>query len=384
LGNALAVTAAFGQRVDSSSFSQGLIPFTVADAVQGFTILNTNQALSATLSHKTSETFNQFEAVTGVLLGVAPTLTIDNQANTFLVITNADGRTTTGTVNTNWTIQAGGVNPAVLASTAPTQPSLLAQTQISGTGAGVGGAFGFTNQWNQAALTVTPGNLNGFVGTGTLTSVLNTNLIIAVDKKTQTPHIAEILSNTNPQLPNVTGLSSTINLNYQYLQHSNASFADATSADLDVLDATVDAGSASSFTISALGNALDTTRLQYQGSTCTGDCTAFNLNLSFANLLTAGTTQSGSLGLIGDATTDHSATISLLFGDNSAVGVGSTQLPNTLTLHVSSVGTANIAGSVSAVPEPHGAAMLLAGLGAVGWLSRRRCRGADQRQVAKL
>ncbi len=97
---------------------------------------------------------------------------------------------------------------------------------------------------------------------------------------------------------------------------------------------------------------------------------------------TAGIAAGKALFKIGTVFTDdpvgnYTADFQLTYKDEAVGAANSRKLDSFAMLRVESGVTA-----VTAVPEPHSAAMLLAGLGAIGWMSRRRRSSRDQ--VAKL
>lgn len=147
-------------------------------------------------------------------------------------------------------------------------------------------------------------------------------------------------------------------MTYSYLQHANASFTSGT--DLNQLSLT--AGEA--FAIHALGGAADTTRLDTASLSCSGDCSAFSLDLSSFQDLVAGQSVQGLTSLVSGLAAGHySAVYTLGFADDNAVGVG--QRANALTLTLGG-------DAVAAVPEPASGALMLAGLAALGWRGHRR------------
>jgi hypothetical protein len=161
----------------------------------------------------------------------------------------------------------------------------------------------------------------------------------------------------------ITAGTATQALTYTYLQHANASFGSG--ADLNTLSLAA-TGAGTSFDIYALANTLgaaNTTRLDALSFSCVSGCGAFQLNLASFGDLVAGSGVGGSVKLLATAAGSYAGQYLLSFMDDTAVGVGQKQ--NTLTL--------NVSGFVAApVPEPETYALLLAGLGAMGFISRRR------------
>jgi hypothetical protein len=165
-----------------------------------------------------------------------------------------------------------------------------------------------------------------------------------------------------------TGLTAKQVLNYNesitytYLNHANASFTSG----LDTNALTQDvSGGASSFSLYNLGNAATTVKLDFESVSCiSGDCAAFALSpLSFNDLI-AGNSVSGSVGLATANAGAYQAVFELGFSDDQ-VGAISSRRENSLTL--------NVNGTVAAaIPEPDTYAMILSGLGFMGFLARRR------------
>jgi len=188
-------------------------------------------------------------------------------------------------------------------------------------------------------------DLNTLVGTGTVSGTM----------------YSTALANTtgNGATSTVAGHELTVGLDYTYLNHANASFGQY--KDKDSLTTT--AGNAVS--IFALGGSRFTTGLDAVRVVCTGgDCSAFTVSgVDFQNLA-GGSSASVSTALATRVAGAYSATFKLVFSDDTSTGVAASQLTNSLTL--------NVNGTVPAVPEPASGALLLAGLGVMGLVARRR------------
>lgn len=116
------------------------------------------------------------------------------------------------------------------------------------------------------------------------------------------------------------------------------------------------------FSIFNLGNA-DTTKLDYLGVKCTGDCDDFKLTLAALNDLGVGSHFDGFIDeFYQDIVGNYAATYEFLFSDDTSVGASATRKQSSLFL--------NVHGSV--VPEPGTIALVLAGLGVIGIGTRRR------------
>jgi MYXO-CTERM domain-containing protein len=302
--------------------------------------------------------FAQFTADQGVLVGVSGALTIANQADTYLVSSVGDGGQAAASLAAHWLLGS----PAALTQ-APA--GAVFSTLLSIPSHGPGGAF--SNSW--AGLSASTTAIDNFVGTGQLTSSVSVRLVdsniasgsgngnsnrgVAANE-----YIAPAADKTGATLA---PLVANLNIAYTFLQHANASFG--AGSDINTLNLTLNgAPGGAGFSVVALGGD-NTTLLDYvKVATCTGDCGRFNLALgSFADLQ-AGQAASGNVTLNG-AAGSFRASYTLTFDDDTSVGAAASWRSNQLTLNLA---------SVSAVPEPNGAAMVLAGLAALVSMSRRR------------
>lgn len=283
----------------------------------------TNSVPGTAVSGTASVSTAQFDTANGVLTGVAATL--ETSGN----LVRATNRAGTATAAASWTVDGSTVNsPAGWASTTTTQSSFA---QLSN----AGGAFTLAN----------------FAGTG---SVAGSVTYSAQVNKTDTANGATQANLT---------VTAQQNLVYSYLYHSNASFT--AGSDSNSLNLTGLNGAGSAFDIYALAGLSAANTIAMDGATvsCTGNCAAFSLSpLTISNLAANGSA-SGSAALIASTAGSYSASYLLTFQDDAGTaGVGHAN--NTLTL--------NVSGNVAAVPEPETYAMFLAGLGAMGFLGRRR------------
>ncbi|MEY2689849.1 MAG: hypothetical protein RL375_4048 [Pseudomonadota bacterium] len=351
----------FTPLLDTVSFSQSLGTTAAGGAL--FVSGNDN-VISASETGTSVGTLRRFNADTGVLIGVSGQLTVANQSTTYLRTYSPEGDRLTGSYTTTW----------ALGSLAPVTGTLQSFTSPNDS------TYNSQNSWSTLALNGQA--LDTFVGaapvTSRLTSTLEINRSEITDPKKANGIIqGYLVPSDNTSVANAIAGSATLDVSYRYLNHSNATFFDGVTQ-TDVLDAALTSGAGRQFVVAGLGASTSTTLMDFVGYSCTGsaaDCASFKIDLSFSNVA-AGTQVGGSILLDpNSALGTHNASFVLQFRDDDGTGSAATQRFNTLTINASG-------NNVAAVPEPHSAAMLLAGLGAIACMSRRRRRASDQ--VAKL
>jgi hypothetical protein len=351
---------------------------------------------SATTTPTFYNTVAQFDPAWGVLTGISATLNVIGlnagfgTVSPYLTALMKEGQLPTVVLNTSWSLN-GLTSPASpLITIAPT-------TNAGGTNT--------STEWVPLTLgSTSAAALNQFVGKGEVTSTLTSsivydrgavgsikstntvNTIAAVYNLTDANGNIKINPNTNQPETGLAVMAADISNSYSFLAHAHAVLADG--ADKIVLDGST---AAQDIQVRTDGWDDENTQLDFHGRltdmVCSGECEHFTLEMSSftdlvaSNAITGEFGPTASLGTISfdGAAGQHSALYTLKFNDAASVGATTSQQESFLSFRVDSGGVA-----VSAVPEPHGAALLLAGLGAMGWLSRRRRQGADQRQVAKL
>jgi hypothetical protein len=332
--------------------------------VQPAVVMTNGGSAQRTLSDTTFGSIAGFDSGQGVLTGVLATLQVADPNNRYLIATNAENTNVTASLTSTW--QLGAANNSTT-GTLQTFDSLKDSFQSG------------AKAWQ--SISFAPTNLAAFVDQAVVTSTLKTTLtlgapvkdvkndgeIIYSDRFTQTAITST--PTTSGTLTPVNSLPVNISLTYSYLLHSNASFSQA--LDQNMLDLNFSQAGSRAVSVHALGDE-HTTLLDMTGVSCTGDCTHYQLNLASFGDLVAGGAQAGDIAYLGGG---GKATYTFSFSDNTAVGVTNTP-SSAQTLVV----------NVTAVPEPHGVAMLLAGLGAIGWMSRRRRLAAKGQslQFAKL
>ena len=161
----------------------------------------------------------------------------------------------------------------------------------------------------------------------------------------------------------------TQTLAYTSRAHSQASFESATLS--TTASTSLTASDIYKFSVANLGNA-GSTGLDSATVSCTGNCDAFDfVSSSFSSLATGLTsTDFGQVSLKANgAAGSYQANYSLNFADQANIGASASRLGSSLLLSVSGDVAA---AAVTPVPEPETYALMLAGLGALGFVARRR------------
>lgn len=280
-------------------------------------------------------TLGQFNATLGVLTGAAATASFAPATPPAHLIKG--GGTGSASARSTWSL--GGNSSG----------------QVTINTAGPAGDSG----WQSINLTSSAANLNNFVGAGNIATNSFASYISVSRSSGGAVYAHPGTSLTAKQV-----LNYNESITYTYLNHSNASFTSG--LDTNALTQDVSAG-AFSFSAFNLGTAATTTKLDFDSYSCiSGDCAAFALSPpSFEDLAAGGSGISGSVGLGTANAGVYQATYRLVFSDDEDFGATLSQRENSLTL--------NVNGTVAAaVPEPETYAMILSGLGFMGFLARRR------------
>lgn len=297
------------------------------------------------LSNNLNVSFGAFDASLGVLTGVQGSLTVDPGHGLMAYRTESGGQwESVARVRATWSLGSSVLSFNTLATSTSNKDTLVVTS----------------TDWAGLGYTAGASALNGFVGTGTVDTVLNTAISAYInDGGGGSVAIAAVLDmNVNGGGPDADGLTGALSWQYQYLDHAQMSFG--TDAPRSAAHLDLSSGSAA-FSLHALGDA-STTGADLVGWSCTGDCAAFQLDLAGFDGLQAGGSASGLVTLLGTGG-NHAAQFVLNLRDDDAVGALASQAGQQMTLDV----------SVTAVPEPETWALMLAGLGFVG-LRRRTPR----------
>lgn len=371
--------AAASMLAGMSSFTYASL--TVSSGVQSFTgsvgvvAAGTSAGHGAPLTSHTNSNDNavvstvslgQFDTSLGVLTGVELQL---NSSRTQIIEgtgykNNGPGRTASGNGASSALLSAPGFD----ASFAP---------NITQTGSGCALAHGPTGYiqcgWGpeisapittNAVGNVASGNLNDYVGTGAVNATLTTPVLTTTATLTTTMGQPTSGSIVNYKVEWDGGLEAV----YSYTSHAAASFA-GTSAQNSL---TLDFGVIQQFGASpVLGfdivNLADSNRtgLDLDAFSGSGDAGIFNPGLAAFSGLAQGASHSFTATMLTDTVGSFSASYLLGLSD-ADIGASNTWLDQTLTL--------NLVGVVSPIPESDTWAMLLAGLGLIGWKLKRQSR----------
>ena len=326
-----------------------------------------NSAASATSSNNNASIatvgVGQFDASTGVLTGAS--VQVDaSRTQTISGIgskNNGPGRDANGSGSSTAAFSAAGVSSSFA-------------TAITATGSGCSLAMGPTGaiscNWGpvnvpgtatSATASVNAANLDDYVGTGSTSVTLSLPSLQATSTLSSTKGQASSSSSTY-----TVNWSGSVQASYSYLLHAAPSFDVQSQSTRLTLDfGTVAVGSSVDplqFTLYNM-QAEQRVGLDLDAISASGDSGKFSTDLASFSDMGQGYKQLFSAGLdtssVGSFSTKYILTLS-----DADVGAASTRGTYQMEL--------NLVGNVAAVPEPETYAMLLAGLGVMGFMSRRR------------
>lgn len=327
-------------------------------------------AASGTVLSTSSTSLRGFDADLGVLVGASFSLGLVNDGAGLLLRTyvpESGAKTVTASLSASWQLLGSGL-AAPIASVAST--TLISYVPVL-TGPNDPSTLADTAQWARTSLQAEAASLqlNGLVGADRLiTSQLDSTLSVARVDPDKTKGRAEAYLTDSSNAAVFGALTGTAQ--YSFLQHGSASvmFDGAAASEVYLSNGRTTA----QITLVAQGSADTTTGLDFSGLAadfrCEGACDRFALDLpaGFSGLAAGDEIDVGTVQLLGEEG-NFSATYTLTLADTAGVGASASQRSNTLSFVVES-------GVVSAVPEAKTPALLLSGLGILGWLGRRRAR----------
>lgn len=360
--------------IQDSFASQTLQPVTLTlGESQAINRFSTNGGAATYLGTPYVSASAAFESYTGadVLVGVSSTLALKDPASAYIFAQASNSFA--HSISMSASIALG--SNQVLQGQLITATAVLEQNDVLRT---------YGNNWQPvSSFTTDPQALNAFIGAG-LTASATSQFGLTVAAGGNRPGDTVDASLTRTNVPTVPGggilplavpPELALGVTYYTLAHSNASFDSLSVATHDSVYLDTDAGQTSlELDIFNPGASNTVVGMSISQINCTGDCSFFQA--SFAEgVVGAGGSGQLTITYTGVPTSDRQADFTFTFADDARVGAAGTRGSNAITLHVDT-------GAVTAVPEPHDTAMWLAGLGAIGWLGRRRgARGARRGQV---
>ncbi len=333
--------------------------------------------LSKRVESSSSISFDGFDVARGVLVGASFSLgVLTNDALQLRTwVPETGNHDISADLRASWSILGG--NPLAPVINVATNRSLISYLRPHDAG-----GYASTTSWTNTPLATTASaeQLNSLIGgKDALTSQLSSSIELVRVGVTRTQDangtLQAFLTNASAQTGAAVDGSLSGLATYRYLAHASASVL----FDQQAIERASLSGvnSSTAITIVAGGSDGMTTGLDFSGLaadvSCVGDCGKFSAQLFGADQATGNVTRYslaagdettfGSITLLEDGA--FSATYTVTLHDAAAIGASDSQRSHLMSFTVDS-------GAVSAVSEPKSMALMLAGLGAFGWLSQRR------------
>lgn len=339
-----------------TSFSGSASVTATANSVASATATNSNAAI-ATVG------VGQFDSSTGVLMGA--TVQLDSsRTQTISGVgskNNGPGRDASGSGNSTALLSAAGVNNTFATPITATGASCSLAMGPTGYVTCAWGPVNMPGTTTNVSASVNNSNLNSYVGAGSTNLALSLPSLQATSTLSRTQGQASSSSTTY-----TTTWSGTVQANYSYLLHAAPSFdVQAQSTSLTLNFGTVAQGSSAAPLLFTLYNMQADNRVGLDLDSISGSGDTGKLTTDLTSFTNMGQGYNQSLGAWLDTSTVGSFSAHYLLTLSDA-DVGASNTRGTYQMDI------NLVGNVAAVPEPETYALMLAGLGLMGFVARRR------------
>ena len=297
-----------------------------------------------------SFTIDKFNSAGGVLTGVSFSTTFAQEAITFSSSSSSSA--------TGYAYGVGGFSVATGANTVSGTATSLNTSSVSGVKNGTN-KTGTIAAYTATASATTQAQLNYFYSSGTVNGTVNEVLY------------SNLTTGSSLAANNATDRTATITATYTTVNHANGAFGSGAANTLTYSFGDIANGAAAATYSFDLYNALGSYGLQVVSVTPSANNIFALGGIAGTSNLAAGSFAQGTVGMAGQTLAGlYTGSWNIVVAD-SALGIaaGRTMSANeTLTLNVS----ANVLSAVTPVPEAQTYAMLLAGLGLMVTITRRR------------